>query len=387
MWHGGGAKRLGYENRPFVPSHSWMGQSIYKHAAVTVLQLTNRTHRCVLTSTTVRPFVSIQESLPCPTINNKMSLTTGFPCYFYKTESGVALRLDTPQDFASFLQDIRQNGEPYLRVLRLSDVVCEMLTRQDHNKWLAYFAKVLSGASNLQELRLGHSQNLLLEPSSLSTSITNCRSLKVLELHAGGPLTIAMLPKMTGQLVHVVHQLGLGGIVERVGTELTNLSPILDTNILMSPAPHSVYTHLKGYEQEIDAEALRPSQALIIDDAERLAPEKSDRQEGAIVPRSKNVRSIPTGECLGPAHWHGFLKSPLNILMCRENWGGSRQTTVLSIPMVLFDKSAARRRLAIVTPPSKNIAELLQGCLWSLEPVPLTCHDRPIEAGGSLFQK
>ncbi|EED83276.1 predicted protein [Postia placenta Mad-698-R] len=206
MWHGGGAKRLGYENRPFVPSHSWMGQLIYKHAAVTVLQLTNPAHRSVLTSTTVRPFVSVQESLPCPNINNKMSLTTGSPRYFYKTESGVALPLETPQDFALFLQDIPQNGGPYLRVLRLSDLVCEMLTRQDHHQWLVNFANVLSGASNLQELRLGHSQNLLLAPSSLSTSIRNCRSLKVLELHAGGPLTIAMLPKMTGQLVHVVHQ-------------------------------------------------------------------------------------------------------------------------------------------------------------------------------------
>ncbi|EED81628.1 predicted protein [Postia placenta Mad-698-R] len=47
--------------------------------------------------------------------------------------------------------------------------------------------------------------------------------------------------------------------------------------------------------------------------------------------------------------------------MCREEGGGSRQTTFWSRPMVFFDKSAAWQLLTIVTPPSKTTAELL----WS----------------------
>ncbi|EED83277.1 predicted protein [Postia placenta Mad-698-R] len=47
--------------------------------------------------------------------------------------------------------------------------------------------------------------------------------------------------------------------------------------------------------------------------------------------------------------------------MCREEGGGSRQTTFWSRPMVFFDNSAAWQLLTIVTPPSKTTAELL----WS----------------------
>ncbi|EED83248.1 predicted protein [Postia placenta Mad-698-R] len=66
---------------------------------------------------------------------------------------------------------------------------------------------VLNGASNLQMLRLGHSEEMLRALPSLCTAIKTRQTLKSLELRAGGRTTIAMFPNMESTLVHVVHKI------------------------------------------------------------------------------------------------------------------------------------------------------------------------------------
>lgn len=134
-----------------------------------------------------------------------MSLTSNFPRYSYVIGSRLDFTLDTLQDLISFCDTMLHIDPGRLRVLHLSDRLCDNLACRDNQPWLGLWSSRLSLANNLQELRLGNSNELLQEESSIFTMITKCRNLKTLKLYEGGNETIAMFPEMLSQLTTIVH--------------------------------------------------------------------------------------------------------------------------------------------------------------------------------------